>query len=167
MLIRETLRKAWWILKQVLSLKTALTLKITQITHSLLNPTRQKHRNDYQWWKYFHLVWCVAYCWHHANDNFSKYSSIDYKIFALVSFLLGVHINTKGQISTIEIFWGHTSTYKYLFIQSHYQPISIHPTNISIFPLRAVKLKHLGQGSCQGPLHGKLQNKRSLKIFLT
>ena len=49
-----------------------------------------------------------------------------------------------------------TYFYKYLFIQSHYQPISIHPTNISIFPLRAVKLKHLGQGSCQGPLHGKL-----------
>ena len=63
---------AWWILKQVLSLRTALTLKITQTTHSLFNPTRQKHHNDYQWWKYLNLFWCVAYCWHHANDNFSK-----------------------------------------------------------------------------------------------
>ena len=131
---------------------------------------------------------CVA-SWHQANDNFSKYSGINHKIFASVSFPLGVHQHKRLNIHDWNILrakntkrlprncprvilWGHfyfkiTSTYKYLFIQSHYQPISIHPTNISIFPLRAVKLKHLGQGSCQGPLHGKLQNKRSLKIFLT
>ena len=55
--------------------------------------------------------------------------------------VLGVLINTilRPNIHDWNIL--RTYFYKYLFIQSHYQPISIHPTNISIFPLRAVKLK--------------------------
>ena len=154
------------VLKQVISLKIVHTLKIapqwlsmvkifeSRLMCCILLTSRQ--------WQFFKDIQVLKRF--SPESDAPKFSAGPAENFGAV---LGVLINTilRPNIHDWNIL--RTYFYKYLFIQSHYQPISIHPTNISIFPLRAVKLKHLGQGSCQGPLHGKLQNNRSLKIFLT
>ena len=155
--IRETLG----VLKQVISLKIVHTLKIapqwlsmvkifeSRLMRCILLTSRQ--------WQFFKNIQVLKRF--SPESDAPKFSAGPAENFGAV---LGVLINTilRPNIHDWNIL--RTYFYKYLFIQSHYQPISIHPTNISIFPLRAVKLKHLGQGSCQGPLRGKLQNKRSL-----